>query len=374
MRSENAQLALDAIHQVPTTGIPGKWINLMEHAFIERLSGVNPGDYRKRPEETYVAFQRAIGVCLLDQYIPQNPLTIGNRGYEGKPLTATTGAEHTILDGISIDGPEAVADHLENVAFPKLKNAIAAFDGDRRTREILDNERAIQEKLGPTFLKSGYAFFRFPTFAYGTYGYVPYFSAYALYPELLEQHFALQADLALLNNRAAERAYAEGNLPPLYRLDHDMADSRGTLASITSLEKIWFPHFARCLEPILRADIRLVWHCDGNLMDMVPRLLEVGIAGFQGFQYEDGMDYRRICAMKTRDGRNLIIMAGVSVTQTLPFGTPDDVKREMAYLVEHGPPTGLFLGCSSSITPGVPWENIQTLIEGFKHYRIHGRS
>jgi len=72
----------------------------------------------------------------------------------------------------------------------------------------------------------------------------------------------------------------------------------------------------------------MIWHCDGNLMDMVPRLLEVGIRGFQGFQYEDGMDYEKICRMKDREGRDLIIIAGVSVTRTLPHGTPADVKRE----------------------------------------------
>ena len=60
---------------------------------------------------------------------------------------------------------------------------------------------------------------------------------------------------------------------------------------------------------------------DGNLMRLVPRLLECGINGFQGFQYEDGMDYLKICAMKARDGTDLIIMAGVSVTRTLPLGT-----------------------------------------------------
>ena len=373
MRTESAQLALDTLCQAPTTGIPGKWVNIMEHAHIERLAGVLPGEYKKRPEETYVACQRAIGACLLDQYIPQNPLTIGNQGYEGKPLTATTGAAHTVLDGLSIDGPEAVAEHLETFAFPRLKTAIAAFDETLRTREILDRERAIQKTLGPSFLKSGYGFIRFPTFAYGSYGYAPYFSAYALFPDLIETHFSLQADLSLLNNRAAARAYLEGDLPPLYRLDHDMADSRGTLASIASLDKMWFPHFTRCMEPVLKTGIRLVWHCDGNLMAMVPRLLDVGISGFQGFQYEDGMAYEKICAMKTRDGRSLIIMAGVSVTRTLPFGTPSDVKRELAWLVKNGPKTGLFLGCSSSITPGVPYDNIQTLIEGFKYYRIHGR-
>jgi uroporphyrinogen decarboxylase len=223
-------------------------------------------------------------------------------------------------------------------------------------------------------LKNPYAIISFPGFAYGTYGYVNYFSAYALYPEVMEKHFSLQADLAVKSNRAAARAIIEGNLPPLVRLDHDMADSRGTLVRIESLDNIWFPHFARSIEPALKAGIKMIWHCDGNLMEMVPRLLDCGLVGFQGFQYEDGMDYERICRMKTRDGNDLIIIAGVSVTRTLPMGTPSDVKRELDWLVEHGPKTGLFLGASSSIAPGVPWENIKTLVEGLAYYREHGRS
>jgi len=75
--------------------------------------------------------------------------------------------------------------------------------------------------------------------------------------------------------------------------------------------------------------------------------------------------------MKTRDGEALLIVAGVSVTQTLPYGTPDDVRREMAYLVEKGPRVGLFLGCSM-IAPGVPWEKIKVLMEGFNYYRKQG--
>jgi len=124
---------------------------------------------------------------------------------------------------------------------------------------------------------------------------------------------------------------------------------------------------------LLNTDLKMIWHCDGNLSQMVPRLLEVGLNGFQGFQYEDGMDYEKICKMKTRDGDNLVIIGGVSVTRTLPFGKPEDVRKEMKWLVEKGPKTGLFLAGSSSIAPGVPWENMQALVEGLKYYREHGR-
>ncbi len=371
--TDNARLALDTINREPTDGIPAWLLNVMEHAHIGRLAGLSDDAYMREPEATYLAMQRALGVSLMDQYLWDNPLTMGDKGYEGRELGATTGGGPPVLDGIVIDSPEAVVEHLERVVFPSLVRAEHAFDEEARCHEIMSTEIALQERVGPTMLKSGYAFVAFPCLAYGTYGYEPYFSAYALYPEVMERHFALQADLALRNNRAAARAYVEGGLPPLYRLDHDMADSRGTLVRITTLDRLWFPHFARCLEPLLKTGVNLIWHCDGNLMEMVPRLLDVGIAGFQGFQYEDGMDYERICRMKTRDGRSLIIIAGASVTRTLPMGAPDDVKKELDWLVKNGPPVGLFLGGSSSIAPGVPWENMVTLKEGLAYYRRYGR-
>ncbi|OPZ92977.1 MAG: hypothetical protein BWY73_00546 [candidate division TA06 bacterium ADurb.Bin417] len=317
--------------------------------------------------------QKNCGVGFIDQFIPENPLEMGAHGYEGRERSATTGAERIERDGLLIDSPEAVVDHLERIVFPWLAKAAAGFDEAKRCREILASEAAVQAELGPEILKTGFGFIRFPCFAYSTYGYANYFMAYALYPEVMERHFSLQADYCRLNNRAAARAYREGNLPPLFRLDYDMADSRGTLVNIKSLDRIWFPHFARSLEPVLKSPVRLIWHCDGNLMEMVPRLLEAGLAGFQGFQYEDGMDYERIGRMKTRSGEPLFIWAGVSVTRTLPRGGPEDVKRELDWLVRTGPPTGLVLGVTSSVAPGVSYDNLRTLTEGLRYYREHGR-
>jgi hypothetical protein len=369
----NAQLALDAIHQRPTQGIPTWMLNIMEHAWLERLAGVPAGSYLREQEAVYLAAQRASGVCMIDQWIPTNPATLGAQGYEGQVKGATTGAEHVVLDGMVIDSPEAVAEHLERIVFPRLRQATVSFPETAQAEAVGAGERRVQARFGQDLLKVPYSVARFPVFRYGQYGYVNYFMAYALYPELMERDFALQADLAVRVNQAAARAYTEGRLPPLLRADFDMADSRGMLVDVRSLDRLWLPQFARSLEPVLRAGVRVIWHCDGNLMDLVPRLLEVGLSGFQGFQYEDGMDYERICRMKDLQGRDLIIVAGVSVTRTLPLGSPADVRRELDWLVRQGPRTGLFLGASSSITPGVPWENLRTLIEGLAYYRTHGR-
>jgi len=373
-----AQLARDTLELKPTRGIPNWMLHVMDIPFLEEMTGHAPGDFARDPDTVYLAFQNLVGACFIDQYIPTNPLSMGEDGFgAGASRGATTGAERIVLDGIEIDSPEDVVEHMERIVFPRRAREIAGFNPDdpARIERMIASECAIQSRFGTNILKGPYSdgFQSFPGFHYGAYGYANYFAAYALFPEVMEQDFAQQADLAVLRNRAAAQAILQGGLPRVVRLDHDMADSRGTLADIRSLDRIWFPHLARAIQPFLEAGVRLVWHCDGNLMAMVPRLIEAGVGGFQGFQYEDGMDYPAICRMPDRNGGPLLIIAGVSVTRTLPFGTKDDVVREMRWLVENGPKVGLFLGGSSSVVPNTNRENIKTAIEGFRYYREHGR-
>ena len=373
----NAQLALDTIALRATHGIPTWMLNDMQWAHLELLSGNPPGSYALHPVRVYREFQLQAGCCFIDQWIPENPLSMREQGYgEDAARGATTGGETVLRDGMVIDSPEAVVAHMETHLFPRWQQYRHDLEAhaDEEVRKRIAGEVAVQRLFGPNMLKGPYdGFGTFPAFLYGEYGYVNYFMAYALYPEIIERGFSIYADTAEVCNRIAARAIIEGGLPRLVRLDHDMADSRGTLVNAQSLDTRWFPHFARAIQPLLDAGIRLIWHCDGNLMAMLPRLLEVGISGFQGFQYEDGMDYEQIARMTDRNGDPLFIIAGVSVTRTLPHGTPADVKREMDWLVDKGPKVGLMLGCSSSIAPGVPLENLRTLLDGLAYYREHGR-
>jgi len=349
----------------------------METAVIEDMTGRPRASYRRDPHVTYLAFQRLSGATFIDQYIPENPLSMGAHGFESDtPRGATTGTETIIRDGMVIDGPESVVAHLEGFRWPALRRHIDDFEArfEKTVTDLIEDERRLQEAFGSDLLKVPYnGFQNLPRLRYEEYGYANYFSAYALYPEVMDRDFSLQADFATRKNRACAEAICRGGLPRLVRLDHDMAEDRGPIAGVRSLERLWFPHFSRSIQPYLDAGIRLIWHCDGNLMPMIPQLLEAGIGGFQGFQYECGMDYEAICRMTDRCGEPLLIWAGVSVTRTMPFGSPADVRRELAWLMENGPPVGLILGASSSVCPGTRRENIEALIEGLKHYRKHGR-
>jgi hypothetical protein len=435
---DRAQMALDTVELKDTTGIPSWMVHVMDMEFIEDFTGHARGDFRRDCQKVYLEFQHRCGVCMIDQFLPDNPFSMEQEGFaSGAARSATTGIGRIVRDGMEIDSPEAVIEHMERFEFPRLaKNARELADAsecgmgvppmcgtgilpvssqfpavsssssfsssgrqqkqkqeqqdmgkmpmlhtgkmpvphmDRKAKEILQGEVDVQRKFGRNILKAPYVF-SIPYLDYYSYGYENYFAAYALYPEMMERAFSLQADYAALFNQAVASAVAIGHLPRLIRLDHDIADSRGPLVDVRSLDRVYFPHFARAIAPLLATGVRCIWHCDGNLMPVVPRLLEAGVGGFQGFQYEDGMDYVSICRMKDRQGGPLLIIAGVSTSRTLPHGTRQDVIDQLNWLVANGPREGLFLGASSSIVPGTNRENIRTLIEGLNYYRVHGRA
>jgi len=370
----NALMALHTIERLPTIGIPTGLAHIMEHGLIERLADVAAGSYINDPYRVYIRMLKNIGVCIVDQFIPENPLTMGDRGYEsGHARNAATTGGFAVLDGIPIKDAEDAARHMESYYIPRLEESIRSFSESDRIQGIINSESAAQAMLGCDILKAPYGYASFPSLLYGAYGYEPYFTAYMHYPEIVEKTFSLQADYSVLLNGALVKAINRAGLPRYMRLDHDMADSRGTLCSPASLERLWTPHFYRSIKPLADADFTLLWHCDGNLMSLVPFLLESGVNGFQGFQYEDGMNYVDICKMKPKRGGELVVMAGVSVTRTLPFGTPDDVAKEMRFLVENGT-RHLILAMSSSCVPGTPYKNIKACVDGFNYYRLNGRN
>lgn len=357
--------------QSPTDGIPSWILNVMDTGWTERLLGEPPGSYWSAPEDFVARQYRAIGTAFCDQFITQDPAM----SREGWRVQRPAGP--LVRDGLVIDSPEAVCEHLERFVWPDLERRIAGFSAlsPGLQADFRAQMQALQQRLGPDIVAFPYAQPQAkPIFRYGDYGYQNYFMFYALYPEVAERSFRLEADYAVLHNTAmAEVMLAEG-YPPLVRVDHDITDSRGTLASLESMQERYLPHYARALAPLVDRGLHLLYHSDGNVNPLVPWLLEVGFAGFQGFQYEDGMDYPSLARLTTRDGKPLILIVGASVTTTLVHGTPDDVRRELDWLVEHSAEASLALGATSSICPGTPWANIDALIESLQYYQEHGKA
>jgi len=125
------------------------------------------------------------------------------------------------------------------------------------------------------------------------------------------------------------------------------------------LEREYWPLVEYAVEPVLAAGARLVWHCDGDVRPLIPSILRAGFGGLQGFQRECGMDLEWIVDLRARTGDPLLIFGPVSVTTTLPHGTPDDLRAEVNRAMQlcRGRASLVFF-TSNTINPDVPLENL----------------
>jgi len=72
--------------------------------------------------------------------------------------------------------------------------------------------------------------------------------------------------------------------------------------------------------------------------------------------------------LKRLYGDKLCFDGTIGVQSTLPFGTPEDVAREVKQRITELGPTGLILGPTHAMQPDVPVENILALYETALRY------
>jgi hypothetical protein len=195
---------------------------------------------------------------------------------------------------------------------------------------------------------------------YFTYGYVAFLSAVALYPDAVERIYWEDGVLSRERNRILIRLMREFDLIPLVFTGDDICTNQGPMVQPEFLRASFWPHVKYSMEPFLDAGIRFIHHCDGNVMPLVDDMVAAGYSGFQGFQYECGVDIYDLRKRRSLKGEEMLIMGGLSVTRTLPFGTPADACREVDYCLDATDGgRGLLLFTSNVTGVEVPVANLE---------------
>ncbi len=142
----------------------------------------------------------------------------------------------------------------------------------------------------------------------------------------------------------------------------DISIQTGMLLSPDLWRKYFKPYMAKLIEHgrKIKPDLLYYLHSDGNCEAVLRDLIDIGVDLLNPVQPEC-MDSGRI---KRLYGRNLTLYGTISIQKTLPFGTPDDVRREVADRIEVcGHDGGLIIAPSNVIQPDVPLENISALYD-----------
>jgi uroporphyrinogen decarboxylase len=125
------------------------------------------------------------------------------------------------------------------------------------------------------------------------------------------------------------------------------------------------PRLARTIAAAreVRPDVLVFYHSDGDVSAIIPDLIEIGVDILNPIQPEC-MDP---AALKRNFGDRLAFWGTIGTQSTLPFGSPDDVRREVRLRIETvGVGGGLFLAPTHVIEPEVPFENIAAFVDAVR--------
>lgn len=120
------------------------------------------------------------------------------------------------------------------------------------------------------------------------------------------------------------------------------------------------PRLARMYGAVKAAGRYVLIHSCGDVDELFPELIALGLDCFNPFQPEV-MD---VYALKREYGRDLTFYGGVSTQRTLPYGTPAEVQAEVRRLCAAIGDGGGYICSPAHAVPGdVPVENLLALIE-----------
>jgi uroporphyrinogen decarboxylase len=142
------------------------------------------------------------------------------------------------------------------------------------------------------------------------------------------------------------------------------ADDWGSKTSLMFSAAMWRrfikPRLTVCYRRCKEANAFVGQHSDGNILEIFPDLIEIGLDIFNPVQpsvYDPNM-------VKEKYGDRVTLYGGIDVETTLPFGTPDEVRAAVRERAERlGKGGGYILQSSHTIIDDVPMENIVAYIE-----------
>jgi len=107
----------------------------------------------------------------------------------------------------------------------------------------------------------------------------------------------------------------------------DLGTQNSLLISPRLFRRFLKPRMARLIELVHSYGVKAFHHDDGAMRPMLPDLIETGIDLLNPVQWRcRGMDRESLAA---EFGERLVFHGGVDNQHTLPFGTPEDVRREV---------------------------------------------
>ena len=175
--------------------------------------------------------------------------------------------------------------------------------------------------------------------------------AYAANPELVSDW------LEALSWAEIQRVHetADPELSPVALVYADHADKNRTMFSPAFLRREFFPRLRKLVEAWQSHGIKVIFHSDGNLWQVLDDFKAAGIDGLNPLEPLSHMYAGDI----RKSYPDWILMGGIDASALLPFGTEEQVREAVRNTIRDAGAAGrLWLGSSTEIHPAMPVNNV----------------
>lgn len=139
----------------------------------------------------------------------------------------------------------------------------------------------------------------------------------------------------------------------------DIAFNTGLLLPPETMKEVAYPFYKKVIKEIKAyKDVPVIFHSDGYLHDEIPHIIDCGFDAIQSLQPSAGMDIERV---KKEFGDKLCLIGNVDLNYLLPFGSPEEVEKEVKELCVKAGPDGFILSTCNILTDAVKVENAKAM-------------
>ena len=189
-----------------------------------------------------------------------------------------------------------------------------------------------------------------------------------LRPEYVMEVFDRQTDIALINLRNINEACGD-KIDVVHVCSNDFGHQTGQFVRPATFRKIWTPYY-RKLNDWIHANTKwkTLKHCCGSVAPLIPCLIEAGFEILNPVQ-TSAVDMDP-ATLKREFGRDIVFWGGgIDTQKVLPFGSPDDVRRQVLERCEiFGRDGGFVFSPTHNVQRGTPIENIVAMIDAVREF------
>ena len=186
--------------------------------------------------------------------------------------------------------------------------------------------------------------------------------------DYLHQVFDKQTDIAVENLKKLNAAVGE-YVDVIFICGSDFGTQTGPMCSVDSFKELYLPYYKKMNDWIHKnTKWKTLKHSCGAVEPLIPAMIESGFDCLNPVQCSaEGMDPVHL---KKEYGRDIVFWGGgVDTQKVLPFGTPEDVRRQVLERCEIFAPDGGFISAAiHCIQANTPVKNIVAMVDAVHEF------